>query len=293
MTPEERRQALEQIEQEAARCTRCRLHESRTNAVPGEGHAETEVIFVGEGPGFNEDQQGRPFVGAAGGLLNELLKSIGWSREEVYITNVVKCRPPGNRDPQPDEIAACRPYLRRQLEVLDPAVLVTLGRISTGTLLPGARIAASHGTVRPLDQETGAPDAIAYPMYHPAAAFRQPGLKETLQADFAGLPDALIASRRRRAAGPAPTRGDDASESVGVTMAAEPVAVPVEPAPAPVQSAVPSPEPASVPVESAVPSTDWSVPGEGSGLRALDVEISVPLPADGDERPDPNQLSLF
>ena len=116
--------------------------------MPGEGDPDTEVVFVGEGPGFNEDREGRPFVGRAGGLLVQLLGSIGWRREDVFITNVVKCRPPDNRDPQPDEIAACAPYLRRQLEVLDPAVVVTLGRYSMGTFMPGARIGQVHGTTR-------------------------------------------------------------------------------------------------------------------------------------------------
>ena len=203
MTPDERRQALEEVAAQVRVCTKCRLSQTRTNAVPGEGHPDTEVVLVGEGPGFNEDQQGRPFVGAAGGLLTDLLASVGWKREEVFITNVVKCRPPGNRDPEPDEIAACRPYLRRQLEVLDPALLVTLGRVSMGSLLPGTRIASAHGRSQPLDPETGAPDATAYPMYHPAAAFRQATLKETLFADMAGAPEALIASRERRAAGTA------------------------------------------------------------------------------------------
>ena len=179
-------------------CRLCPLHAQRTNAVPGEGHPDTEVVFVGEGPGFNEDQQGRPFVGAAGGLLNELLRAIGWKREEVFITNVVKCRPPGNRDPEPAEIAACAPYLRRQLEVLDPAIVVTLGRHSLGTFMPGARISAAHGTQRPVDPTTGAPNALAYAMYHPAAALRQYSLRETMLDDMAGIPAALLESRARR-----------------------------------------------------------------------------------------------
>src|SRR5439155_331138 len=124
----ERAAALKAVADEIAVCQRCRLHEGRTRAVPGEGHPSTEVAVVGEGPGFHEDQQGRPFVGAAGKLLEELLGRIGWRREEVFITNVVKCRPPENRDPEPDEIAACAPYLRRQLEALDPALAVTRGR---------------------------------------------------------------------------------------------------------------------------------------------------------------------
>ena len=155
MTDVERRVALEAIAAEVRACTNCRLHETRTKAVPGEGDPETEVVFVGEGPGFNEDRQGRPFVGRAGDLLVKLLASIGWRREDVFITNVVKCRPPDNRDPQPDEIAACAPFLRRQLEVLDPAVVVTLGRYSMGTFMPGARISQAHGTVRPVDPGDG------------------------------------------------------------------------------------------------------------------------------------------
>ncbi len=168
--------------------------------MPGEGHPETEVVFVGEGPGQNEDQQGRPFVGAAGGLLEELLAQVGWRRDDVFITNVVKCRPPGNRDPEPDEIAACAGFLRRQLAALDPAVIVTLGRYSLGTFMPGAKISAAHGTTRPVDPASGAPAAVAFAMYHPAAAFRQAALKETLVADMANLPQVLLEARAARAA---------------------------------------------------------------------------------------------
>lgn len=200
VTPDERKQALDEIAAEVAVCTLCPLHKGRTLAVPGEGHPETEVVFIGEGPGYNEDREGRPFVGQAGGLLNELLRSIGWRREEVFITNVVKCRPPGNRDPEPSEIAACAPYLERQLAVLDPAVIVTLGRHSLQTFMPGARISATHGTERPTDPATGASDATTYAMYHPAAALRQGSLKETMLNDMCGLPDVLIQSRERRAA---------------------------------------------------------------------------------------------
>ncbi len=202
MTPEDRRRTLDEIAAEVAVCKRCPLHVGRTNAVPGEGHADTEVVFVGEGPGYNEDQQGRPFVGAAGGLLNELLQAIGWRREEVFITNVVKCRPPGNRDPEPAEIAACAPYLRRQLEALDPALIVTLGRHSLQTFMPGARISAAHGTEQPVDPATGAHAATAYAMYHPAAALRQGALKETMYEDMAALPDVLLRARERRAETP-------------------------------------------------------------------------------------------
>jgi uracil-DNA glycosylase len=209
VTPVERRAALEVIAREVRDCTRCRLHQKRTQAVPGEGDPETEVVFVGEGPGFNEDRQGRPFVGAAGTLLNELLTAIGWRRRDVFITNVVKCRPPENRDPEPAEITACAPYLRRQLEVLDPAVVVTLGRHSLQTFMPGARIGASHGTSRPVDPASGAADATAYAMYHPAAALRQGSLRQTMLEDMSGLPATLLEARERRAAGrasgPAPS----------------------------------------------------------------------------------------
>ncbi len=201
MTGDERRQALEAIADEIRVCTRCRLHEGRSRAVPGEGNPDTEVVFVGEGPGFNEDREGRPFVGRAGGLLVRLLASIGWRREDVFITNVVKCRPPDNRDPQPDEMAACAPYLRRQLEALDPAVVVTLGRYSMATFMPGARIGQVHGTTRPIDPETGARDALAFAMYHPAAALRTGALERESFEDIARVPDVLLRARERREAG--------------------------------------------------------------------------------------------
>jgi DNA polymerase len=198
VTEAERRVALEQIAAEIRVCTRCRLSQGRTNAVPGEGNPDTEVMFVGEGPGFNEDRLGRPFVGRAGDLLVKLLASIGWAREDVFITNVVKCRPPENRDPLPDEIAACAPYLRRQLEALDPALVVTLGRYSMGTFMPGARISQAHGTSRPVDPATGARDALAFAMYHPAAALRTNEIERTSYADMASVPATLLASRARR-----------------------------------------------------------------------------------------------
>jgi uracil-DNA glycosylase family 4 len=200
VTTEERRAALEAIAGEVRACDRCRLSQTRTNAVPGEGSPDTEVVFVGEGPGQNEDRQGRPFIGAAGNLLEGLLGMIGWKRDDVFITNVVKCRPPNNRDPEPDEIAACEPYLRRQLEILDPALLVTLGRFSLQMFMPGDRISRVHGTERAIDPETGARAATGYAMYHPAAALRQGALKETMQRDMAAVPEVLIRARAGRAA---------------------------------------------------------------------------------------------
>ena len=198
LTTDQRRAALEVIASEVRVCTRCRLSQTRTHAVPGEGRSETEVLFVGEGPGQTEDQQGRPFVGRAGDLLVKLLSTLGWRRHEVFITNIVKCRPPGNRDPEPDEIAACTPYLQRQLEVLDPAVVVTLGRFSMAHFRPGERITQIHGTHVPAPVATGARDALAFAMFHPAAALRSTDVERQSYDDIALLPRVLGDSRRRR-----------------------------------------------------------------------------------------------
>jgi DNA polymerase len=165
---------------------------------------------------MNEDREGRPFVGRAGDLLVRLLGSIGWRRDEVFITNVVKCRPPENRDPEPEEIAACAPYLTRQLAVLDPALVVTLGRFSMARFNPGARIGQVHGTYRPADPESGAPAAMTYAMYHPAAALHQGSLKATLFSDMRGVPKALTAARATRSG------VTDPPETVAVAPTAEP-----------------------------------------------------------------------
>jgi uracil-DNA glycosylase len=213
VTSAERQVALEAIAAEVRVCTRCRLHETRTRAVPGEGDPDTEVMFVGEGPGSNEDREGRPFVGRAGGLLERLLGHVGWTRDDVFITNVVKCRPPGNRDPEPDEMAACAPYLQRQLEALDPSVVVTLGRFSMGTFMPGVRITQAHGTTRLADPATGARDATVFAMYHPAYALRNPSVERESYDDMARIPGVLVDAReRRRSASPsaAPAPAADA-----------------------------------------------------------------------------------
>jgi DNA polymerase len=239
VTDAERQAALEAIAREVADCTRCRLHAGRARAVPGEGSADTEVVFVGEGPGEQEDRQGRPFVGASGQLLTELIESLGWRRPDVYITNVVKCRPPGNRDPQPDEIAACAPFLRRQLEALDPAIVVTVGKHSLNAFRPGERIGRVHGTTAPADPETGATNALVFASYHPAFALYQGSNRATLFADMAGLPGALVASRARRAAASAPAHTTAGNASAALSdpdprNAPVPAAVtPAEPAPAP------------------------------------------------------------
>ena len=222
-TTEQRRAALEAIAAEVRVCTRCKLAQGRTKAVPGEGHPDTEVVLVGEGPGQTEDAQGRPFVGRAGELLVRLLASIGWRRQEVFITNIVKCRPPGNRDPEPDEIAACSPYLQRQLEVLDPAVVVTLGRFSMAHFRPGERITQIHGTHAPAPPATGAREALAYALFHPAAALRSTDVERQSYGDIAGLPRVVTEARARRSAaraGSAPAPAADPSALA--TLAAQP-----------------------------------------------------------------------
>lgn len=163
-------------------CTDCELHRGRTLAVPGAGSESTDVMFIGEAPGMNEDKQGLPFIGNAGKFLDEMLASIEWSRDDVFVTNIVKCRPPGNRDPLPDEIAACSSYLDAQIEVLDPLLIVTLGRYSMSRWFANERISRIHGKHRQHGKR------MIVPMYHPAAALHQPSLRAVIQADFKKLP---------------------------------------------------------------------------------------------------------
>ncbi len=183
---------LQQVAKEVAVCQKCPLSYSRKNAVPGEGPADAEIMFIGEGPGFYENEQGRPFVGAAGQFLEELLQRVGYRREQVFITNVVKCRPPGNRDPQPEELSACSGYLEQQIEAIDPVVIVTLGRYSMARYLPNARISEVHGQARWVGGR------LIVPMYHPAAALHQPSLKGAVIEDFSRLPDYLSQARANR-----------------------------------------------------------------------------------------------
>jgi DNA polymerase len=166
-------------------CEKCALHYSRKKSVPGEGPANAEIMFIGEGPGFYENEQGRPFVGQAGKFLDELLETAGLKRENVFICNVVKCRPPSNRDPLPDELSACNGYLDQQIEAIDPCVIVTLGRFSMGKFLPNARISEIHGKPRMVNNR------LIVPMFHPAAALHQPSLKPQIIADFQLLPKAV------------------------------------------------------------------------------------------------------
>jgi len=179
-----------ELRQLVATCTACELCRGAKMGVPGEGPLPTEIMFIGEAPGFHEDQQGTPFIGAAGQFLNELLGKIGLDRSDVYITNVVKHRPPGNRDPLPDEMAACRPYLDRQIELVDPKMIVTLGRFSMARWFPGGRISQIHGQPKTVDGR------IIVPMYHPAAALHQAALKATIEADFLKLPRYLADMRQ-------------------------------------------------------------------------------------------------
>lgn len=182
-------------------CPDCDLCKTRTRAVPGEGSPTAEIMFVGEGPGFNEDQQGRPFVGAAGKFLDELLASIGQARSSVYITNVLKCRPPSNRDPLPNEVEACRKYLLRQIELINPKLIVTLGRFSLAWFFPNDRIGKVRGQLRRLG------DRHLYHIYHPAAALHAGNLRKVIQEDFAKIPAALAKARESEAVAMAVTAG--------------------------------------------------------------------------------------
>ncbi len=176
---------LEAIAEEVCQCTLCPLHKGRTHAVPGSGPATAEIMFIGEGPGANEDRQGLPFVGASGNLLDAMLQKIHLDRDKVFITNVVKCRPPGNRDPRKPEIEACKPYLERQIEALDPKMIITLGRFSMARWFPDGKITKIHGQAKKMDGR------LIMPMFHPAAALRNPRLRPEVEADFQKIPDLI------------------------------------------------------------------------------------------------------
>jgi DNA polymerase len=187
---------LEKVAAEVRACKKCPLHKGRKHAVPGEGPAAAEIMFIGEGPGFHENEQGRPFVGAAGKFLDELLAGAGLSREQVWIGNVVKCRPPGNRDPQSDELSACGDYLDRQIALLNPKVIVTLGRFSMARYFPGAKISAVHGQARTVGGR------LVVAMFHPAAALHQQSLRRTVEEDFKKLPGLIAQANPPAAAAP-------------------------------------------------------------------------------------------
>ena len=207
-------ETLEDLAELVRNCTDCPLHGSRTNAVPGEGPANAEILFIGEGPGFHEDRQGRPFVGPAGNFLEELLQSIGMSRDQVYIANMVKCRPPNNRDPVPSEISACSKYLDRQIELIDPLLIVTLGRFSMSRFLPGQSISRVRGRLRPVGGRH------IFPIMHPAAGLRRQEMRDAIEQDFAKVPglldvlrmqaDPAVGAGGARRAGRIPGRAADA-----------------------------------------------------------------------------------
>ena len=193
---EERRAGLVELYREVQACTKCPLHETRTKAVFGAGDADADLMFVGEAPGAEEDRQGLPFVGRAGQLLNELLSGIGMAREDVFIANVLKSRPPGNRDPQPLEIEACRPYLFEQVRLIEPKVVCTLGNFAT-KLLSGSPAGITKVRGAPQVHELGGRTVFLLPLFHPAAALRTPAVKEALRGDFERIPALL--------AGPSPS----------------------------------------------------------------------------------------
>ena len=191
-------QKLERLAKKIRVCTKCELHRARKNAVPGEGPTDAEIMLIGEGPGAREDEQGRPFVGASGKFLDQLLEEASLTRANVWITNVVKCRPPENRDPLPGEIETCTSnYLQHQIEIVNPSIIVTLGRHSMGLFFKGAKITEIHGQMRKVG------DRFVIAMFHPAAALHQQSLKSTILADFAQLPE-LLKEARAEVGKPAP-----------------------------------------------------------------------------------------
>jgi uracil-DNA glycosylase family 4 len=174
--------ALSELYQEIERCQQCEIAKYRNRVVPGEGAEDAEIMFIGEAPGWHEDQQGRPFVGPAGKYLDELLASIGLNRQQVYIANVIKCRPQGNRDPLPTEIQNCRHWLERQIEIINPKMIVTLGRYSMAMFFPGKSVSKIHGTAQKRD------NVLYYAMYHPAAALHQQSLRSAIEEDMLKIP---------------------------------------------------------------------------------------------------------
>ena len=190
--------ALSELCEEIAHCQRCEIAKYRTKAVPGEGPEDAEIMFVGEAPGWHEDQQGRPFVGPAGQYLEQLLAFIDLKREQVYIANVIKCRPAANRDPLPAEIQNCCQWLEHQIEIIHPKMIVTLGRYSMAMFFPGKSISKIHGTAQKRD------GVIYYAMYHPAAALHQQSLRQAIEADMLKIPALLAEAKNMAEAEPQP-----------------------------------------------------------------------------------------
>ena len=190
--------ALTELYKEIALCQQCEIAKFRTNTVPGEGAEDAEILFIGEAPGWHEDQQGRPFVGPAGKYLDELLASINFKREQVYIANVIKCRPTGNRDPLPVEISNCRKWLERQIDIICPKMIATLGRYSMAMFFSGKSISKIHGTAQKRD------NVIYYAMYHPAAALHQQSLRQAIKDDMLKIPTLLVEAKNINEIEPGP-----------------------------------------------------------------------------------------
>lgn len=239
-TAVERRELLKEVWREASTCTKCQLAETRQTVVFGAGNADADLMFVGEAPGANEDRGGLPFIGQAGRLLDKLLQEVGLERADVFIANVLKCRPPGNRDPRPTEIATCRDYLHRQVELIEPKVICTLGNFSTKLLRDDPTgISKVHG--QPEVQVLGRRAVTIFPIYHPAAALYTPSMLDTLRADFAQLPALLAAPLPEQPAPetfePVESAGADSiASSAGAELAASEAAA-AEPAPEPAEQA--------------------------------------------------------
>lgn len=193
----QKRDSLEKISEEIEACKKCELSKNRTHSVPGEGNRKAEIFFVGEGPGKSEDLEGRPFVGAAGKFLDEMIESIDLERGDVFIGNVIKCRPPNNRDPNPEEVELCKEYLYRQIKVIKPKIICTLGRFSLGLFLPGHSISKIHGKPKRLVFETGdhplqeLGSVVVLPLYHPAVALYRGNMRRLLKDDFKIIPKIL------------------------------------------------------------------------------------------------------
>ena len=274
---------LAELERQVRTCADCPLHAGRANAVPGEGPPDAEILFIGEGPGAQEDRQGRPFVGPAGNLLEDLLLSIGMTREQVYIANMVKCRPPNNRDPMPDEIAACAKYLERQIELIDPLLIVTLGRFAMARFLPGQSISRVRGRLRTVDGRR------IFPIMHPAAGLRRQEMRAAIEADFARIPGLLDVLR---------VQVEPPSPAAAPANAADAAAI-REPADAYETLPPPAPAPALWDTPAAVPPADNSDrPDAGDADDAAnpfgDGDSGNPSPAPPPpSRPPPGQPRMF
>lgn len=250
-------ETLEGLAQQVRNCTDCPLHTGRTNAVPGEGPPDADILFIGEGPGFHEDRQGRPFVGPAGQFLEDLLQSIGMTRDQVYIANMVKCRPPNNRDPVPGEIEACSKYLDRQIELIDPLLIVTLGRFSTSRFIPGQAISRVRGTLRTVGNRR------ILPVMHPAAGLRRMEMRAGIEEDFAKIPGLLDVLR----------------------IQAEPASADAVREPAEPYETGPATQPETPSLWDAMPA-----PAAPSAAEATPTE---PTPETNDAEPPPGQQRLF